>query len=101
MGALHKIEELTEEILGSEIIITCPNSECRQKLRIQKATSTLQFTCPKCRTFFSYPAEGKEAKHDIAGLLAEFDKALEDEIKAVKTRGGDITLVLKDGQFIG
>ena len=101
MGALHKIEELTEEILGNEIIITCPNSECRQKLRIQKTTSTLQFTCPKCRTFFRYPAEDKEAKHDITGLLAEFDKALEDEIKAVKTRGGDMTLVLKDGKFIG
>ena len=33
--------------------------------------------------------------------MAEFDKALEDEIKAVKTRGRDMTLVLKDGKLIG
>jgi len=40
-------------------------------------------------------------RRDISGLLGEFDKALEDEIKAVKTRGGDRTLALKDGNFIG
>ena len=66
-----------------------------------KATGILQVTCPKCRTSFRYPTRGKEAQHDIRGLLAEFDQALEDEIKAVKTRGGDMTIVLKDGKFIG
>ena len=77
-STLHKIEEPTEEILGDEIVIICPNPDCRQKLRIPKATGTLQVTCPKCRTSFRYPTRRKEAQHDISGLLAEFDKALED-----------------------
>jgi superfamily I DNA and/or RNA helicase/uncharacterized CHY-type Zn-finger protein len=100
IGTLHKIEELTEEILEDEIIIVCPNPDCRQKLRIPKSTSTLQVTCPQCRTSFRYPPQDKKAQHDISRLLAEFDKALEDEIKAVKTRGGDRTLALKDGKFV-
>ncbi|MCJ7507933.1 MAG: AAA domain-containing protein [candidate division Zixibacteria bacterium] len=100
-STLHKIEEPTQGIPGDEIVIICPNPDCRQKLRIPKATGTLQVTCPKCRTSFRYPTRGKEAQHDISGLLAEFDNALDDEIKAVKTRGGDWTLGLKDGEFIG
>jgi superfamily I DNA and/or RNA helicase len=100
-GNLHKIEEPTEEILEDKIVIVCPNPDCRQKLSIPKTKNTLRVTCPKCRTSFGYPAQGEEAEHDIRGLLAEFDKALEDEIKAVKTRGGDRVLVLKDGKFIG
>jgi len=100
-STLHKIEEPTEEILEDEIVIICPNPDCRQKLRMPKATGILQVMCPKCRTSFRYPTRGKEAQHDIRGLLAEFDQALEDEIKAVKTRGGDMTIVLKDGKFIG
>ena len=100
-STLHKIEEPTEEILEDEIVIICPNPDCRQKLRIPKATGTLQVKCPKCRTSFRYPTRGKEAQHDISGLLAEFDKALDDEIKAVKARGGDRTLMLKEGELVG
>lgn len=37
---------------------------------------------------------------DVKELLTEFDKALEDEIKAVKTRGGNIRLALRDGRFV-
>ena len=101
MSTVHKIEEPIEETLENEIIIICPNPDCRQKLRIPKATGILQIKCPKCQTSFRYPTGGKETYHDISGLLAEFDKALEDEIKAVKTRGRDMTLVLKDGKLIG
>jgi hypothetical protein len=98
---LHKIEQPEEETLEDEIIVTCPNPACEQKLRIPSTTTTLQVTCPKCRTSFEYPAKDEGAAHDIRGLLAEFDKALEDEIKAVKTRGGNRILTLKDGNFIG
>jgi superfamily I DNA and/or RNA helicase len=100
-GVLYKTEDLAEEISQNEIIIVCPNPDCGQKLRIPKTTSILQVTCPQCRTSFRYPPEDKEAQHDISGLLAEFDKALEDEIKAVETRGGNRTLALKDGRFVG
>ncbi len=101
MVALHKIEEQTEESLEDEIIVTCPNPDCRQKLRMPRIRSTLEVTCPKCRTSFEHPAQDEETPHNISGLLAEFDKALEDEIKAVKSRGGERTLALKDGNFIG
>ena len=37
---------------------------------------------------------------NIKNLIAEFEKALEDEIRAVKTRGGDRVLYLKNGKFI-
>ena len=100
-GAFYKMERPTEESLEDKIIIVCPNPDCKQELRIPDTASPLQITCPKCQTSFRYPSESKEAQHDISGLLAEFDKALEDEIKAVKTRGGDRTSVLKDGKFIG
>ncbi len=100
-GALYKVEKPREETFEYQIIIICPNPDCRQKLRIPETTSPLQITCPKCQTYFRYPSESKETQHEISGLLAEFDKALEDEIKAVKTRGGDRTLVLRDGKFIG
>lgn len=98
---LHKIEEPIEETLENEIIITCPNPDCKQRLIIPKAAGSLQVTCPKCRTSFVYPAEGKMAQRDINELLAQFDQALEDEIKVVKTRGGDKSLVLKEGELIG
>jgi len=98
---LHKIEEPEEETLEDEIIVICPNPACLQKLRIHSTTSTLQVTCPKCRTSFEYPEQDEEVAQDISGLLAGFDKALEDEIKAVKSRGGERTLALKDGKFVG
>jgi hypothetical protein len=96
----------------NKIVIVCPNLQCQQKLRLPKTHKVLRVSCPKCHTAFRYrfpsiidrftgqPQEEKQ--HDISGLLAEFDKALEDEIKAVKTRGGDRILVVpKDGKFIG
>ena len=98
---LYKMEEPPEEVIEDKIIIVCPNPDCKQKLSITKTPSILQLTCPECNTTFRYPAQDEEAQHDISGLLDEFDKALEDEIKAVKTRGGNRTLVLKDGKFIG
>ena len=93
------------------IVIVCPNLQCQQKLRLPKMHKVLRVSCPQCRTTFRYifpfiidipKGQPEETQHDISGLLAEFDKALEDEIKAVKTRGGDrILVVLKDGKFIG
>ena len=99
-ATICKIEGEMKEILEDKMIIICPNPDCRQKLRVPRTASALQVNCPECSTSFRYPAEGKEARHDISELLAEFNKALDDEIKAVKTRGGDRTLVLKDGNFI-
>ena len=37
-----------------KIIITCPNLNCQQKLRLPKTRSTLKVTCPKCSTTFYY-----------------------------------------------
>jgi len=96
----------------NKIVIVCPNLQCQQKLRLPKIHKVLRISCPKCRTTFRYKfpsiidkAKGQpeeETQHDISGLLTEFDIAVEDEIKAVKTRGGDrILVVLKDGRFIG
>lgn len=101
IGTTHKIEEPIEEVGENVIIIVCPNPDCRQKLRIPRTARTLEVKCPKCQISFRYPTGGKETYHNIGGLLAEFDKALEDEIKAVKTWGRDMTLVLKDGELIG
>ena len=40
---------------SSERHINCPNEECRQTLRIHRATKGwLRITCPKCRTIFRY-----------------------------------------------
>lgn len=101
-GTLYKTEEPIEEILEDKIVIVCPKPDCRQKLKIPRTTNTLRVTCPQCKTSFRHPPQDEKAQHDISGLLAEFDRALEDEIKAVKTRGGDrIRLSLKDGNFIG
>jgi len=100
-GELYKIEDPTEEILEDKIIVICQNPDCRQKLRIPNISSTLKVTCPKCKTSFDYSMQEEKTPHDFSGLLAEFDKALEDEIKAVKTLGGDRTLVLKEGKCIG
>jgi superfamily I DNA and/or RNA helicase len=41
------------------------------------------------------------SKNDINTLLQGFDKALEDEIKAVESRGGNISITLRDGHLIG
>jgi superfamily I DNA and/or RNA helicase len=70
----------------------CPYHDCSETFYFNKLNDTL------------HKIEGlveEEGQHNISGLLAEFDKALEDEIKAVKTRGGDRTLALKDGKFVG
>ena len=37
---------------------------------------------------------------DINELLTEFDEALDDEIKAVKSQGGNRSIELKDGRLI-
>jgi len=95
-----------------KVIVTCPNKNCQQKLRLPKINKVLRVSCPKCHATFRYkfpsiidkltPGEQaeEELQYNISGLLTEFDKALEDEIKAVKTRGGDRTLALKDGKFV-
>src|SRR3990170_5148219 len=80
-NTLHKIEELAEEMETDKIIIECPNLNCRQELRLPKISKELQVTCPRCKTSFRYHPQGQEPQQDIGGLLAEFDKALEDEIK--------------------
>ena len=92
---------------------------CEKPLQIPDALESNRYTCPydDCsKTFFfdkdtgaickveeptEKVLEDGERHRDISGLLGEFDKALEDEIKAVKTRGGDRTLSLRDGNLIG
>lgn len=76
----------TTNVLESGYYV-CPYDDCSKTFFFDKDTSTL--------------SESKETQHEISGLLAEFDKALEDEIKAVETRGGNRTLTLKDGRFVG
>ncbi len=100
-GTLHSVEELQEETIKDEIVIVCPNPDCGQELRIPNTTETLQVTCPKCGTYFRYPLQSEEASNIVSELLAEFDEALEDEIKVVKTRGGNISVMLKDGKLVG
>lgn len=39
------------------LIITCPNYECKQKLRIPKSEKNKRFICPKCKKEFVCPAE--------------------------------------------
>lgn len=90
-----------EESTGDEIIVICPNPNCKTRLRIQKSINTLQITCPKCHIVFNNPVTIKGKNDVTSGLLSEFNQALEDEIKALKTRGSDISLVLKDGKYIG
>ena len=38
-------------------IIQCPNVECKQKLRVPIEQGTLQVTCPKCKSRFTYRPE--------------------------------------------
>lgn len=99
-SSLHKTEEPPEESPNDKAVIVCPNPDCKQELRILKTKSVLQVVCPKCHFSFRYPPHTEKAQRDATKLLSEFDIALEDEIKAVKTRGGDRMLVLKDGKFI-
>ena len=35
--------------------ISCPNTNCQQKLRIPVRKKRLRITCPKCNTIFQYP----------------------------------------------
>jgi hypothetical protein len=95
----------------------CPH--CKRAVEIPDSLQTGQYICPydDCsKTFFfdkntgvlrniedptEEILEDGEMHRDISGLLGEFDKALEDEIEAVKTRGGDRTLLLRDGNLIG
>jgi hypothetical protein len=77
----------------------CPYNDCSKTFFFDKDTSAVRkIEEPKEEVL---KAEGKETKYDIRGLLAQFDKALKDEIKAVKARGGDRTLTLKDGELVG
>jgi len=36
------------------VIVTCPNKNCRHKLRLPKRTEVLKVSCPKCHTTFRY-----------------------------------------------
>jgi len=94
------------------MIKDCPY--CGKSVEIPDTLESGWYICPyrDCsNTFFFDENEGalykakelseKETQHNIGGLLAEFDKALDDEIKAVKARGGDRTLALKEGELVG
>lgn len=39
------------------LIITCPNKNCKQRLRIPKSERNKKFVCPKCKREFIYPSE--------------------------------------------
>lgn len=81
----------TTDVLKSDYYV-CPYDDCSETFYFNRGNGTLH----KVEELVE-----QEGRRDISGLLAEFDKALEDEIKAVKTRGGDRTLALKDGKFVG
>ena len=88
----EKPVDLTDVSESGEYV--CPYDDCSKTFFFVKDTGALLKIEELTEEIF------EEAQHDISGLLAEFDKALEDEIKAVKTRGGDRTLALKDGKFV-
>ena len=52
----RRIERDREKELGNKkkIHVSCPNKNCRQKLRIPMTKSRLRITCPKCNTIFEY-----------------------------------------------
>ena len=42
--------------------VTCP--ECKQKLRVPKATKTLSITCPKCQTKFDFQNQNNQQERN-------------------------------------
>jgi len=53
---------MSEENLKENIIIECPNKDCRHKLRIPKTKDILRVSCPSCGTSFLYPNQKKYKK---------------------------------------
>jgi len=99
------------------MIEKCPY--CEQPLKIPDTLKSGRYKCPydNCLKVFFFNKDAfslykiednnlevfgieKGIEKSIKNLIAEFEKALEDEIKAVKTRGGDRVLYLKNGKFI-
>jgi superfamily I DNA and/or RNA helicase len=99
------------------MITKCPY--CEQPLKITDTLKSGRYKCPydNCLKVFFFDKDAvslykteennlgligieKGIEKSINNLIAEFEIALEDEIKAVKTRGGDRVLYLKNGKFI-
>jgi len=87
--------------MHNEVIIICPSLDCGQRLKIPVHNVSLRVTCPSCSTAFIYQPTIHKDGFNLNGILSEFEKALEDEISAIKTRGGDKLIALKDGKLVG
>jgi len=68
----------------------CPYANCSRISFFDSDTSTLKKI-----------EESAKEIHNTRELLAQFDQALQDEMKAVEARGGDRVLILKEGELIG
>jgi len=111
------MEETIDNINEDVVIMTCPNPVCGHRMRVTKHDAKVQFACPQCRTFMWDGLKERDSNRSIPKirqlerdrklkrkselLLEEFDIALEEEIETLKKQGGERTLVLKEGKFIG
>lgn len=89
----------------------CPH--CEKPVQIPEGSKTGQYICPyeDCsESLYFDKSTGKlyktkdvsgQSYRNISGLIAEFQEAIDDEIKAVKTQGGERNLALKNGHCIG
>ena len=88
------------------MIRNCPY--CKSQIDISDNYESGHYQCgyENCSKTFYFDRD-KAALYKIeeeilktSEILDEFDQALEDEIKTVRTQGGERTIVLRDGKFI-
>jgi len=71
---------------NDKIILACPNTDCKQKLRIPNIAGSLQITCPKCKSSFSYPAKCEPPPYSSCAYL-------DIETTGFRPSNGDITVI--------